>query len=77
MSDNVRYVAKNPEDPLEELLQMADLVCCPEELVLSQYNNFMKEIPAEDAYKACCILLQCWNKHRVPLMEKLRGMGVL
>lgn len=42
------YVAKNPENPLEELLQMADLIGCPEELITSEYNTFIN-----DAVKPC------------------------
>lgn len=60
----------------KKLSQMADLVCCPEEMILLQYNNFIKELPEEEAYKACCIILDCWHKHHTPMMEKLRSMGV-
>lgn len=33
-----------------KLSQMSDLVCCPEEMILLQYNNFIKELPEEEAY---------------------------
>lgn len=72
-----RYVEKNPENPLEELLEMADLIGCPEELIISEYNTFIKELPSKDAYTACRILLDIWNKHYIPLMNKLRAKGVL
>lgn len=77
MSDNVRYVAKNPENPLEELLQMADLIGSPEELITSQYNTFIKELSSKNSYTACRILLDIWNKHYIPLMNKLRAKGIL
>lgn len=64
-------------DDKEKLVQMADLICCPEQMILWQYNNFIKELTEEEAYKASCILLKCWDEHYTPMIQKLRSMGVL
>lgn len=77
MSDNSYYVAKNPENAREELAQMADLISCPEETILDCYDNILKELPRSEAYKACVILLEGWQKHYIPLMDKLRRIGSL
>jgi hypothetical protein len=41
------------KNPLEKLLQMADLIGCPEKLIISQYERFSKESSCIVAYKAC------------------------
>lgn len=74
---NDRYVAKNPENPLEELLQMADLIGCPEETILSCYNIFLSNSSDNDAYNKCIGLLKLYREKYPPLLKSFKVMGIL
>lgn len=62
---------------IDRLKQMADLVACPEDTIIECYNTLLTEAEEKQSYETCILMLELWDKHYAPLMEKLRSMGVL